>query len=200
MDDRYKTIASKSQGLFKDRGSKFLSFALPVRSFDEVKAIVREYRKEYHDARHVCYACMLGAERNEFRTSDDGEPSGTAGRPVLGQINAKELTDVLIVVVRYFGGILLGTGGLVNAYREAAKEALEHARIIEKTVNRTFTVRFDYPQTNEIMRIVKDTDAQITSQNYATDCTVTLAIRQGDADRLLNKLTKIYGVTINFSN
>ena len=134
MSDIYKTINSTAEGIYKIKGSKFLSFAIPVQNVDEIKVIVAEYRKQYFDARHVCYAYMLGNERLEFRANDDGEPSGTAGRPILGQINSYELTDVMIIVVRYFGGILLGTGGLVSAYKEAAIEALSQAEIIEKIV------------------------------------------------------------------
>jgi uncharacterized YigZ family protein len=197
MDDIYKTIKAKTEGIFKDKGSKFLSFAIPVRSVDEVKELIREYRKEYYDARHVCYAYVLGAERDEFRANDDGEPSGTAGRPVLGQINSKELTDVLVVVIRYFGGILLGTSGLINAYKEAAKNVLEQAEVVEKTVDCTFMVRFEYPLMNEIMRVIKEIDAQILSQNYETDCIINLSIRKSNVDMLLNKLGKINGAIVS---
>lgn len=196
MSDIYKTIQAKSEGLFKDKGSKFLSFAIPVCTVDEVKEILQYLRKEYYDARHVCYAYMLGAERNDFRANDDGEPSGTAGKPILGQINSKELTDVLVVVIRYFGGILLGTGGLINAYREAAKDALEQAEIIEKTVDVQHTIHFEYPLMNSVMRVVKDTEADILSQSYDNDCIMTLNIRKDNEQLLLGKLEKIDGLRI----
>ena len=156
MSDTYKTIIAPTEGIYKEKGSKFLSFAIPVSSVDEVKEIVKNYRKEYYDSRHVCYAYMLGADRKEFRANDDGEPSGTAGRPILGQINSRELTNILVIVVRYFGGILLGTGGLVVAYKEATTDALNQAEVIEKTVDETIAILFDYVLMNEVMRIIKD--------------------------------------------
>ena len=162
MSDTYKTISSPAEGIYKEKGSKFLSFAIPVKTAEEIKEIIKEYRKQYYDARHVCYAYMLGAEHKDFRANDDGEPSGTAGRPILGQINSRELTDILVIVVRYFGGVLLGTGGLVVAYKEATADALNQAEIIEKTVDEVISVRFDYLLMNDVMRIIKDTGAQIT--------------------------------------
>ena len=152
MDDSYKTIEKTAEGYITERKSKFISYVIPVESEDEVKPILEEYRKKYYSARHVCWAYMLGSSREEFRTNDDGEPSGTAGRPILGQINSYELTNVLILVVRYFGGTLLGTGGLVKAYKEAAAAAIENAKIIEKTVDDTFILHFDYSLLNEVMR------------------------------------------------
>ena len=144
MPDSYKTIVKLSEGIYKEKGSKFLSFAIPATSVEEVKLILEEYRKRFYDARHVCYAYMLGAGRNEFRANDDGEPSGTAGRPILGQINSFELTNILVIVARYFGGILLGTGGLITAYKEAAKDALAQAEVLEKTVKIRFKIEFGY--------------------------------------------------------
>ena len=196
MSDTYKTIIAPTEGIYKEKGSKFLSFAIPVSSADEVKEIVKNYRKEYYDSRHVCYAYMLGADRKEFRANDDGEPSGTAGRPILGQINSRELTDILVIVVRYFGGILLGTGGLVVAYKEATTDALDQAEVIEKTVDETISIVFDYVLMNEVMRIIKDTNAQISSQNFEDQCAMQLSIRKQDAGLLSAKVAKIYGLQI----
>ena len=196
MSDTYKTIIAPTEGIYKEKGSKFLSFAIPVSSADEVKEIVKNYRKEYYDSRHVCYAYMLGADRKEFRANDDGEPSGTAGRPILGQINSRELTNILVIVVRYFGGILLGTGGLVVAYKEATTDALDQAEVIEKTVDETISIVFDYVLMNEVMRIIKDTNAQISSQNFEDQCAMQLSIRKQDAGLLSAKLAKIFGLQI----
>ena len=196
MSDTYKTIIAPTEGIYKEKGSKFLSFAIPVSSADEVKEIVKNYRKEYYDSRHVCYAYMLGADRKEFRANDDGEPSGTAGRPILGQINSRELTNILVIVVRYFGGILLGTGGLVVAYKEATTDALDQAEVIEKTVDESISILFDYVLMNEVMRIIKDTNAQISSQNFEDQCAMQLSIRKQDAGLLSAKLAKIYGLQI----
>ena len=196
MSDTYKTITTSTEGIYKEKGSRFLSFAIPVTTADEVREIVKNFRKEYYDARHVCYAYMLGSERKDFRANDDGEPSGTAGRPILGQINSRELTNVLIIVVRYFGGILLGTGGLVVAYKEAAVDALNQAEIVEKTIDETITIHFDYVLMNDVMRIVKDTNAQILHQDYDNQCSMQLSIRKQDAGLLTSKLRKIHELTI----
>jgi uncharacterized YigZ family protein len=194
--DTYKTITTPVDGIYKEKGSKFLAFAIPVTTVEEVKEIVKNYRKEYYDARHVCYAYMLGSERNEFRANDDGEPSGTAGRPILGQINSLELTNVLVIVVRYFGGILLGTGGLVVAYKEATKDALNQAEIIEKTVDETVNIHFEYLLMNDVMRIVKETCAEILNQSYEDKCNMQISIRKHDVLLLTSKLMKIIGVEI----
>ena len=196
MSDTYKTITTSTEGIYKEKGSRFLSFAIPVTTADEVREIVKNFRKEYYDARHVCYAYMLGSERKDFRANDDGEPSGTAGRPILGQINSRELTNVLIIVVRYFGGILLGTGGLVVAYKEATADALNQAEIVEKTIDETITIHFDYVLMNDVMRIVKDTNAQILHQDYDNQCSMQLSIRKQDAGLLTSKLRKIHELTI----
>lgn len=197
MTDTYKTIQSKAEGLYKEKGSKFLSFAIPVKTVEEIKDILAQYRKDYYDARHVCYAYMLGAERKDFRANDDGEPSGTAGRPILGQINSYDLTDILVVVIRYFGGTLLGTSGLITAYKEATRDALDQAEIIEKTVDKQITIHFEYPLMNEVMRIVKETEAQIVYQTYENDCIMQLNIRMQNAGLLQGKLEKTDGVTID---
>lgn len=191
MDDSYKTIASIAEGTYSEKRSKFLAFALPVETVDEVKRYVAEYQKRYYDARHACYAYMLGAERTEFRANDNGEPSGTAGKPILGQINSYGLTNILIIVVRYFGGIKLGTSGLIVAYRQAAIEALENATIIEKTVDDDITFSFEFPMMNSVMKIVKDLNPQIISQGYDTDCTMTLRIRRGLMPQLRERLSKV---------
>ena len=187
-DDTYKTISRPSEGTYTEKRSKFLAFALPVRSVDEVKELVKDYQKRFYDARHVCYAYMLGAERTDFRANDNGEPSGTAGKPILGQINSYGLTDILIIVVRYFGGIKLGTSGLIQAYKQAAIEALAVADIIEKTVDQDISFAFEYPFMNDVMRIVKEEEPQIISQGYDTDCTMTLRQRRSLMPRLKAKL------------
>ena len=189
--DTYRTIKAASEGAYSEKRSKFLAFAMPVRSVEEVKQIVAEYQKKYYDARHVCYAYMLGAERKEFRANDNGEPSGTAGKPILGQINSNELTDILIVVVRYFGGVKLGTSGLIVAYRLAASEAIAAAEIVEKTVDEDVTFHFEYPFMNDVMRIVKEEEPQIVVQDYDNDCTMTLRIRKDSMPRLKARLEKV---------
>ena len=158
---------------------------------EEIKDIVAQYQKKYYDARHVCYAYMLGAERTEFRANDNGEPSGTAGKPILGQINSNELTNILIIVVRYFGGIKLGTSGLIVAYKQAAAEAIAAAEIIEKTVDTDITFMFEYPFMNDVMRIVKEENPQIVNQGYDSDCSMTLRTRKGNMPKLISRLEKV---------
>lgn len=172
----YNTILNESTGIYKEKGSKFLSFALPVRDEEEVKEIINQYKKQYYDARHVCYAYMLGAEREVFRVNDDGEPSGTAGRPILGQINSRNLTNVLVIVVRYFGGVLLGTGGLVTAYKEAASDALNQAEITEKTVDIIIDVEFEYPDIEVVMSTLKEVDANILKQDFQASCYIQFSV------------------------
>ena len=196
MEDTYKTIAATSEGLFKEKMSRFIAFAIPVRTVDEVKSHLERFQKEYYDARHICYAYMLGHTRTEFRANDNGEPSGTAGKPILGQINSFGLTDILVVVVRYFGGIKLGTGGLIVAYREAAQLALQGADIIEKTVDDDVMVRFEYPFMNDVMRIVKEEGPEIIRQVFEMDCEMVLRIRRAQADRLRERLSKVESATV----
>ncbi|MDR1120768.1 MAG: YigZ family protein [Dysgonamonadaceae bacterium] len=191
MKDIYKTIAGTSEGSITEQRSKFIAYAVPVRTQEEVKAVVDHYRKQYYDARHVCWAYMLGANRENFRANDDGEPSSTAGKPILGVINSKELTDILIVVVRYFGGVKLGTGGLIVAYKAAAQEALSHAEIIEKTVDEDISISFAYLSIDSVMKIIKDENPQILSQQFDMNCTMTLRIRKREAERLKEKLLKV---------
>ena len=191
--DSYKTIQGLSEGYYSEKRSRFISYAIPVRSVDEIKEWIAKYRKEYYDARHVCWAYMLGPERNEFRANDDGEPSSTAGKPILGQINSNELTDILIVVIRYFGGIELGTSGLIVAYRTAAAEAIAAATIEERTVDEDITIVFEYPFLNDVMKIIKDMHPQIVSQTFEMTCEMTLRIRQSEIDVLKSRLLKVEG-------
>ena len=196
MSDIFKTILSPADALYKDKGSKFFAFAVPVTSIDEVKEHLQNYRKQFFDARHVCYAFVLGAERLDYRANDDGEPSGTAGRPILGQINARNLTNVLVVVVRYFGGVLLGTSGLINAYKLSAAEALDAAEIIEVDVLETFDVLFDYPLMNEVMRIVKDCNLKVVQQDFRESCCLTLACYPSKLELIKEKFEDVYGVGV----
>ena len=191
MSDEYKTIVTTSEGYYTEKRSKFLAFAHHVQTVDEVKDIIAQYRKKYYDARHVCYAYMLGAERLEFRANDDGEPSSTAGKPILGQINSNELTDILIVVVRYYGGVNLGTSGLIVAYREAAADAINHASIETRQVEEIVKYSFAYPQMNDVMRIVKDMNPRIISQTYDNTCEIVLSIRKSEAEQLRNRLKSL---------
>lgn len=191
MDDTYKTISGISESVFTEKRSKFIAIAIPVRSIAEIKNLLEQYQKKYYDARHVCYAYMLGPERKDFRANDNGEPSGTAGKPILGQINSHELTDVLVIVVRYFGGIKLGTSGLIVAYRTAASQALAEATVIEKTVDDEVTVAFEYPFMNDVMRIVKEESPEIMEQSYDMDCIMTLRIRKSQMPRLRSRLEKV---------
>ncbi|MCF2707618.1 IMPACT family protein [Bacteroides pyogenes] len=190
-EDTYKTIAGLSEGIYTEKRSKFIAIALPVRNLEEVKQHLDTYQKKYYDARHVCYAYMLGAERKNYRANDNGEPSGTAGKPILGQINSNELTDILIIVVRYFGGIKLGTSGLIVAYKAAAAEAIASATIIEKTIDEEVTVWFEYPFMNDIMRIVKEEEPEILNQSYGMDCCMTLRIRRSMMPKLRARLETV---------
>lgn len=194
VSDNYKTIQSVSAGYYSEKRSRFISYAVPVRSTEEVKEWINTYRKKYYDARHICWAYMLGTERKEFRVNDDGEPSSTAGKPILGQINSNELTDILIVVIRYFGGIELGTSGLIVAYRTAAAEAIAAATIEERTVDEDITVVFEYPFLNDVMRVVKEMHPQIISQTFEMSCEMTLRIRKGEMELLKTRILKIESV------
>lgn len=194
----YSTILSKGEGLYREKGSKFISFAFPVHSVEEIRDILVTLRKKYYDARHICYAYMLGADRKEFRANDDGEPSGTAGRPILGQLNSRELTNVLVVVIRYFGGILLGTGGLITAYREAASDALENAGKVQKQVEMVLTIYFDYPLINEVMRRVKEQQSVIIAQDLRMSCTLQVITGLESAGILIQHLEKMEGVKVDY--
>lgn len=191
MSDTYLTIQDKSEGIYTEKRSKFLAFAHPVETIDEIKDLLTDYKKKYYDARHVCYAYMLGPERTDFRANDDGEPSSTAGKPILGQINSRELTNILVVVIRYFGGVKLGTSGLIVAYREAAAEALSAAAVIEKTIEETVTFTFPYVMMNSVMRVVKELNPRIVEQKYDETCIITLAIKRSMAPMLEERLNKL---------
>ncbi|RHJ94973.1 IMPACT family protein [Parabacteroides bouchesdurhonensis] len=190
-NDSYRTIRQTAEGYYTEKRSRFIAYAIPVRTADDVKLQLDRYRKQYYDARHVCWAYMLGADRLTFRANDDGEPSSTAGKPILGQINSNGLTDILILVVRYFGGIELGTSGLIVAYRAAAASAIAAAEIEERTVDEDITVAFQYPFLNSIMRIVKEDNPAVISQRFDMDCEMTLRIRKGEAERLKSRLLKV---------
>ena len=187
--DEFLTITdTPAEGFYSEKRSKFLAFAFHVTSEEEVKQYVAEFRKKYYDARHVCWAYMLGAERTDFRANDDGEPSSTAGKPILGQINSNNLTNILICVVRYYGGVNLGTGGLIVAYRTAAADAIAHAQIEERLIEETVTYQFTYPMMNGVMRIVKEMQPRIIDQKFDNDCSITLSIRKSKAEELRTKL------------
>jgi uncharacterized YigZ family protein len=192
VNDEYLTITDKTgEGYYTEKRSKFLAFAHHVDTTDDIKALLASYRKKYYDARHVCYAYMLGPERTEFRANDDGEPSSTAGKPILGQINSRELTNVLVVVVRYYGGVNLGTGGLIVAYREAAADALANAETVSRQVEEVIDYSFSYPAMNEVMRIVKELSPRIVSQTFDNTCQIRLAIRKSMAAQLRKRLDSI---------
>ena len=191
QEDTYKTIIGVAEGIYTEKRSKFIAIAIPVHTVEEIKQHLDIYQKKYYDARHVCYAYMLGHERKDFRANDNGEPSGTAGKPILGQINSNGLTDILIVVVRYFGGIKLGTSGLVVAHKAAAAEAIANATIIEKTVDDEIAVAFEYPFMNDVMRIVKEEEPEILEQSYDMDCLMKLRIRRSMMEKLRARLEKV---------
>ena len=191
QEDTYKTIIGVAEGIYTEKRSKFIAIAIPVHTVEEIKQHLDIYQKKYYDARHVCYAYMLGHERKDFRANDNGEPSGTAGKPILGQINSNGLTDILIVVVRYFGGIKLGTSGLIVAYKAAAAEAIANATIIEKTVDDEIAVAFEYPFMNDVMRIVKEEEPEILEQSYDMDCLMKLRIRRSMMGKLRARLEQV---------
>lgn len=191
MNDEYETIDSIGEGIYSEKRSKFLAFAHPAASVEQVKDLIADYRKKYYDARHVCYAYVLGAERQDFRANDDGEPSSTAGKPILGQINSNELTDILVVVVRYYGGVNLGTGGLISAYRTAAALAIENASKVKKTVEETVVHTFVYPLMNKVMRTAREMGARIIDTHYDNTCEIVLSIARSKASLLRSKLDKI---------
>lgn len=196
MDDTYKTITHTSEGLYKEKMSKFLSFAVPCSSAQEALDIVKLYRNEYCDARHCCWAYMIGPEHKEFRSNDDGEPSGTAGKPILGQINSFELTNLVVIVVRYFGGIKLGTSGLIEAYRTAAQEALSVAQIEERLIEEELQVAFEYPLMGDVMRIVKEEGATVLAQDFQLSCRLHLSLRRGQMPHMRQRFEDLYGATI----
>lgn len=190
-DDIYKTIETTGEGTYSEKRSKFLAFAIPVTTLDEVKEHVERFQKQYYDARHVCYAYRIGERGELFRANDNGEPSGTAGKPILGQIDSRELTNVLVVVVRYFGGIKLGTSGLIVAYRLAAATALDAVEHIEKTINGEILLRFSYPLLNEVLRIVKEEEPKVIEQIFDNDCMIKLSMRLTRLPRLIERYEQL---------
>ncbi len=199
IKDSFLSISGEGRGLFRDKASKFIAVALPVSSEEEVKARLEELRKEYHDANHHCYAYRLGLDNHTYRTNDDGEPSGSAGKPIYGQILSMELSDVLVVVIRYFGGTKLGIPGLIHAYRTAAREALEQTSIFEKIVRVQFTVTFDYPAMNEIMRILKEEGVKIVHQNSLEKCEIEFQIRRSHASKIQARMSRLRNVILTIA-
>lgn len=189
--DQYRTITALSEDEFVISRSRFITFAVPVTSEAEIDELLDEYRKRYNDSRHVCYAYVLGDKYEHYRANDDGEPSGSAGRPILGQIRSLELTNVLVMVVRYFGGIKLGTGGLVSAYQEGARNALEKANIVTKTIGLQVSFTFDYPATNDVNHVINDFNADKEAENYGVNCEMTLSVRANDYAGLIERLEKV---------
>ncbi|MEI8112183.1 MAG: YigZ family protein [Bacteroidia bacterium] len=196
MEDTYRTISKPSEGIFKDKGSKFISFAFPVISEDEIREIIHSIKKEHHSARHHCYAWRLGHEKLLFRANDDGEPSSTAGKPILGQIQSHDLTNILIVVVRYFGGILLGTNGLINAYRNAATDAVNQAEIVERVVEKELLIEYGYKGMNEVMKVFKDEKLPQIDPQFDLRCQITTRVRLSDQIRISEELKKIEGLKV----
>lgn len=198
FDDTYKTIESASEGIFRDKGSKFIAYAYPIRSEDEVKPIITALRAEHAKARHFCYAYRLTPDRSVFRINDDGEPSGTAGRPILNSLLSEDVTNILMVVVRYFGGTLLGVPGLINAYKTASIEALKIATIINKTVNDVYEANFDYLQMNDVMKLIKEEQIDVLAQQFDTQCVLKFEIRKNQLNQILGKFDKIAGVKLKY--
>ena len=198
MEDKYLTISAKSKGIYKEKGSKFIAFAYPVFSEEEFKACIQELKKEFHDARHHCYAFRFGVKKDVYRYSDDGEPSSTAGKPIFGQIQSFDLTNIGIIVVRYFGGTKLGVGGLIHAYREAAKDAIENAQIIERTVDDFFSLNFGYEIMSDVMNKVKALPIDITTQEFNEEGYIEFHVRKNDSDRVIEALEAINGLKVNF--
>ena len=197
MADLYKSIENPSEGLYKEKGSKFLAFAYPVSTVEEIKERLGFLQKEFHDARHHCYAWRLGADKERYRVNDDGEPSGSAGNPIFGQIQSRELSDILVVVIRYFGGTLLGVGGLINAYRSATSDSLDHARIVELKVYELIHVQFEYSQMNLVMKVIKDLDLSFENQDFDLNCSLTLKVWKRKMDRVWPQLSLIRGCRLS---
>jgi uncharacterized YigZ family protein len=196
--DEYLTISKPAEGFFKDRGSKFLAFAYPVSSEIEIKEIQEKLRSDYHDARHHCFAYMLGLNKDIFRANDDGEPSSTAGKPILGQIRSFNLTNILVVVIRYFGGTKLGVGGLINAYKTATEDALKNAKIIKKILHDIYELKFEYPVMNDIMKILKEEKIETYDQNFELSCSISLSLRKANIEKVLSKFDRIKDLKIEY--
>ncbi len=198
FEDTYFTIEAKSEGIFRDRGSKFLGYAYPAISDQDIKGIIADLKKEHPKANHYCWGMRWSTDRSVFKLNDDGEPSGTAGRPILNTLLSKNITNVAVVVVRYFGGTLLGVPGLINAYKSATEQALAEAKIIEKTVNDVYTIVFDYLQMNEVMRIVKDDNLQLLEQAFDNSCSIKVSVRKMQVEQVISKLQKLSSVKIKY--
>jgi uncharacterized YigZ family protein len=198
FEDTYKTIESVSRSVFRDRASKFIGIAMPAAHEAEVKDVLAKLKKEYRDASHHCYAYILGFDRSAWRVNDDGEPSGTAGKPIHGQIQSKGLTNILVVVVRYFGGTKLGVSGLIHAYKTAAKEALDSASIVERTVNEVYALTFNYEQMNSVMKALKDENLQQNKHAFGLSCSLEFSVRKKESSRIYALFSKIPGVEIQF--
>ena len=198
FEDTYLTIAQPCEGIFKDKGSKFLAYAYPVTTESEIKNCLSNLRDQHSGARHHCYAFRLGADKQAYRANDDGDTKYSAGKPILGQIQSKDLTNILIVVVRYFGGTLLGVSGLVNAYKQAAADALEHAAVVEKTVNELYEARFEYLQMNDVMKLLKDENLEQVSQNFELNCRLVFSVRKNNAVRVQELFRKISNLELKF--
>lgn len=198
FDDTYNIITSSGEGLFKDKGSKFIAQAFAVSSETEAKEGIEEIKKKFYDARHHCYAYMIGPDKSCFRSNDDGEPSGTAGKPILNQILSKDLTNICVVVVRYFGGTKLGVSGLINAYKTAAREALEQTTIEERTIDEVYSLEFEYPLMNEVMRIMKEENLQQINPRFELSCYLEIKIRKNEAEKIVEKLNQLYGLNVKY--
>ena len=196
--DTYKTIKSPSEGVYKEKGSRFMSIAIPVSEQEEIKPIIDKIKKEHHEARHHCFAYMIGSERINWRVNDDGEPSGTAGRPILGQINSFGLTNIIIVVSRYFGGTLLGVSGLINAYRSAAASAINNAELTEKTLREYYEIRFPYIAMNDVMKILKEENIGQSEQSFDLECCIMINFRVSVKEKVLNRLSRIDGLKCKY--
>ena len=196
MEDVYKTVEAVAEGLYKEKGSRFIAYIYPVVDEEEIKSIISEIKVKYYDARHHCYAYCLGVDKQRFRANDDGEPSSTAGKPILGQITSHDLTNVLIVVIRYFGGIKLGVSGLIQAYKEAAADAIRNARIVEKTEDEIIRIRFSYLVMNDVMKVLKEENPRVLNRNFEMECEILLSIRRTDASRLRERLHKIESLCV----
>jgi uncharacterized YigZ family protein len=196
IEDTYSTLQAPSEGLYKEKGSKFIALAYPVYTEEEIKDILAELRKKYYDARHYCYAYILGADKSRYRANDDGEPNHSAGDPILGQIRSAGLSNILVVVIRYFGGTKLGVSGLINAYKVATADALQHATIIEKYETTLLQAQYDYLQMNEVMSLVKEYDLEVREQQFELDCRLTLEIRKKLENEISEKLDGIEGVKV----
>lgn len=199
FEDTYKTIATSSEGIFRDKGSKFIGYAYPFTREEDVKKILFDLKKEHPKARHHCYAWRLGPDRSVFRVNDDGEPSGTAGRPILNILLSKDITNVLVVVVRYFGGTLLGVPGLINAYKQATEEAIKANTIIEKTINDVYALSFEYLQLNEVMKVIKEENLIPENQFFDLNCSMEISIRKSELNKVLGKLESIEGLKLVFN-